>query len=133
MLNKSFIYYKKKNSFGWTDLGNFHKNFFFATIKKILQLCKKFYLSEAIQDTFIFFNFSRNNKKNFLTTVEKTFLWESFVIICNYLSESLLESLLESSSESSSESGSDSDSESGSALINLDICILFILYLHSSK
>ena len=95
MSNKSFIYYKKKNSFGWTDLGNFYRKNFFATIKKILQLCKKFYLTEATQDTFIFFNFSGNYKKNFLGTVKKTFLWESFVIICNYLSESLLESLLE--------------------------------------
>ena len=33
----------------------------------------------------------------------------------------------------SSESSSESESESSSVLINLDICVFFILYLHSSK
>ena len=34
---------------------------------------------------------------------------------------------------SASESDSESESDSSSALMNLDTCIFFILYLHSSK
>ena len=68
---------------------------------------------------------------------------KNIAITCShYLSESLLESLLESSSgyeyesseyESESSSESSSESEYKSALINLGICILFVLYLHSFK
>ena len=43
------------------------------------------------------------------------------------------ESLSESDFNSSSDSESDFESKSSSALIHLDICIFFILYLHSSK
>ena len=41
----------------------------------------------------------------------------------------------DSASESSPNSESDSESESdfSSAFMNLDVCIFFILYLHSSK
>ena len=35
--------------------------------------------------------------------------------------------------DSSSESNSESESDFSSAFMNLDICIFFILYLHSSK
>ena len=35
--------------------------------------------------------------------------------------------------DSSSESNSESESDYSSAFMNLDICIFFILYLHSSK
>ena len=75
-------------------------------------------------------------------------LWLSllFIIICNHLwatipySESRpdsnfaisLASNFDSSSESYSESA-DSESDFISVFMNLDICIFFILYLHSSK
>ena len=40
---------------------------------------------------------------------------------------------IESASESGSNSESESESDFSSAFINLEICVLFILYLHSSK
>ena len=72
----------------------------------------------------------KNQKKVNKLKYSNSFL---FVIICNYLSESLLESLSESLPESSSESSSESESESSSVLINLDFCIFFILFSHFSK
>ena len=50
-------------------------------------------------------------------------------------SESALDSnfAINSVSDFDSASESDSESDSSSVLVNLDICIVFTLYLHSSK
>ena len=54
-------------------------------------------------------------------------------IILLFYSESLSEPDFNFAINSASDSKSESETKSSSALINLDTCIFFILYLHSSK
>ena len=82
-------------------------------------------------------------KKNFLADIgyslghfyNKTFtqiqanLWDTFIIFSDYKKK--LSSQIYKRFSRNSET--DSESKSSSVLINLDICIFFILYLHSSK
>ena len=118
------------------------KKNFFANIKKDFYkymdrsgtLLQKKFLCNYNQFFFPTIKISHNYKKK-ITKINKLKYSKGF-FIRNYSRESLSKSLSESLSKSLSESLeslSESDSESSSALINLDICMFFILYLNSSK
>ena len=60
-------------------------------------------------------------------------LFKDSKITKNFYAESEAYSSLAINSVSDYDSNSDSDSDFSSVFMNLDICIFFILYLHSSK
>ena len=74
------------------------------------------------------------SSKNDLFKVNKN-LWVNIIKSKMSYSESELDSnfAINSVSDFDSASESDSESDSSSAFMNLDICIFFTLYLHSSK
>ena len=116
---KKFFSQTKKISFAWTRLGHFYKK----TIKK-LTIIKKITTIRKVMKI--------KKKKIVITCSHYFYLWESFLLRIIIRINITVNIRIIIKIDFDSSSVSDSESDSSSVLINVDICIFFILYLHSS-